>query len=242
PATGGSDPPAPPVDGRAATRARRRRALVVAGVAAVLLAATGVVALQLTGRDEPGRVPGGGGGATVAQPAAFPCGRPAPADATPVPSAPPPDGELALVTGWTWYEDPTGFRIAAPARWLRFTDGPVTCFREPDGSRVLSVTSGAAPADPVAYWESEERRLTGAGKLAGYRRVDISALDMFRGGALWECAWTNGAGDLVHTARLIVTVTPTLAYTVSWLTEEFDWQVNATYFLMIRQSFRPAAA
>ena len=94
--------------------------------------------------------------------------------------------------------------------------------------------------DPVAYWESEETRLTGGGALAGYRKVDISALDIFRGGAVWECGWQNAAGERVHTARLLANTSARSAYTVSWLTKEFDWQVNATYFLMIRQSFTPA--
>ena len=62
---------------------------------------------------------------------------------------------------------------------------------------------------------------------------------MSRSGALWECGWVTGAGDEVHSARLLLTVGAGRAYTVSWLTEEFDWQVDATYFLMIRQSFRP---
>ncbi|MEH0822594.1 MULTISPECIES: serine/threonine-protein kinase [unclassified Micromonospora] len=233
---GAAVPVAPPGAAR-----RRRWGLVAAAVASALLVGAGIAAALRGDDDRAARAPGGGGGATAARPAAFPCATPAPADATPVPSVPPPAGEPALVPGWTWYEDPTGFRIAAPARWLRFADGAVTCFREPGGGRVLSVAPGVAPADPVAHWRAEERRLTGDGALPGYRLVEISRLDMFRGGALWECSWLNAAGVQVHTARLIVAVAAGRAYTVSWLTEEFDWQVNATYFLMIRQSFRPAA-
>ncbi|MGK5441512.1 serine/threonine-protein kinase [Micromonospora sp. URMC 105] len=237
--------PTAPVAGTAVTvvppgTARRRRwALIAAAVASALLVGAGIAAV-LRDDDRAARAPGGGGGATAARPAAFPCATPAPADATPVPSVPPPAGEPALVPGWTWYEDRTGFRIAAPARWLRFADGAATCFREPGGARMLSVAPGVAPPDPVAHWRAEERRLTGDGALPGYRRVEISRLDLFRGGALWECSWLNAAGVQVHTARLIVAVAAGRAYTVSWLTEEFDWQVNATYFLMIRQSFRPA--
>ncbi|WP_435820606.1 serine/threonine-protein kinase [Micromonospora purpureochromogenes] len=233
--------PAPVVPRRRGGARRRRPGLVGVAVASTLLVGAGIAAALRGGGDRASPSPGGGGGATTVRPVAFPCGTPAPANATPVPSVPPPTGEPALVAGWTWYEDATGFRIAAPARWLRFTDGTVTCFREPGGGRVLSVAAGVAPADPVAHWRAEERRLTGDGALPGYRRVDISRLDMFRGGALWECSWLNAAGVQVHTARLMVAVAAGRAYTVSWLTEEFDWQVNATYFLMIRQSFRPAA-
>ncbi|WP_449560111.1 serine/threonine-protein kinase [Micromonospora humidisoli] len=219
----------------------RRIVLVAVAVVGTLVAGVGTtVAL----RDGTGpSTPVGGVGTAAARPAAFPCAAPAPADAAPVRSAPPPPGErFGLVAGWTWYADPDGFRIAAPAGWLRYTDGPVTCLREPGGPRVLSIAPGVAPADPVAHWRAEERRLTDDGRLTGYRRVDISALDMYRGGALWECEWTGPTGARLHTARLLVRVAPQRAYTVSWLTEQFDWQVNATYFLMIRQSFRPAAA
>ncbi|MEV6798972.1 protein kinase [Micromonospora rifamycinica] len=225
----------------AGIRRRRRIALVAVAVAGTLLAGAGTT-LALRAGDSTPPSPGAGAGDPVARPAAFPCAAPAPANATPVRSAPPPSGErFGLVPGWTWYEDPAGFRIAAPAGWLRYTEGTVTCLREPGGPRVLSVAPGDAPADPVAHWRAEERRLTDDGRLAGYRRVEISALDMFRGGALWECEWTGPADIRLHTARLLVRVAPERAYTVSWLTDQFDWQVNATYFLMIRQSFRPAA-
>ncbi|MEU8376182.1 serine/threonine-protein kinase [Micromonospora sp. NPDC048894] len=235
-----------PVDGRtpavpvADARRRRRIALVTVAVAGALLAGVGTTLALHDGGTTPSS-PGGGAGNPVARPAAFPCAAPAPTDATPVRSAPPPAGErFGLVPGWTWYEDPTGFRIAAPAGWLHYTEGTVTCLREPGGPRVLSVAPGDAPADPVAHWQAEERRLTDDGRLTGYRRVEIVPLDMFRGGALWECEWTGATGGRLHTARLLVRVTRDRAYTVSWLTDQFDWQVNATYFLMIRQSFRPA--
>ncbi|MFE7873471.1 serine/threonine-protein kinase [Micromonospora humida] len=235
---GGDTPPLPAGTPR---RRRQRTALVAVAVAGALLAGVGAVVALRDGTG-PSSTPGGDAGTGTAGPAAFPCAAPAPADATPVRSAPPPPGErFGLVTGWTWYADPDGFRIAAPAGWLRYTDGTVTCLREPGGPRVLSVAPGVAPADPVAHWRAEERRLTDDGRLTGYRRVDISALDMFRGGALWECEWTGPTGARLHTARLLVRVAPQRAYTVSWLTDQFDWQVNATYFLMIRQSFRPAA-
>ncbi|WP_200212816.1 serine/threonine-protein kinase [Micromonospora coerulea] len=219
--------------------ARRRRWVALGAVAALLVAAGAVLALR--DRDEP--APAAGTGATpLARPAAFACATPPPAGATPVRSAPAPTGErYALIPDWTWYVDPSGFRIAAPVDWLRWADGSATCFREPGGSRVLSVGAGAVPADPVAHWRAEERRLTGSGALAGYQRVEIAPLDLYRGGAVWECGWVTGAGDKVHSARLLVSVSPTRAYTVSWLTKEFDWQVNATYFLMIRQSFRPGS-
>ncbi|MFC4017579.1 serine/threonine-protein kinase [Micromonospora sp. GCM10011542] len=234
------EPPAP-APGRPPARRRRRLFAIGGALAATALLVAAGAALALSNRDD-GRPPpsGSGGGATSARPAAFACAAP-PSAATPVPSVPPPAGaRYRLRSGWTWHDDPTGFRIAAPIGWLRWTEDAVTCFREPGASRVLSVESGPARPDPVAHWRSEEARLTEGGALAGYRKVDISALNIFEGGAVWECGWQTAAGKRVHTARLLANTSARTAYTVSWLTEEFDWQVNATYFLMIRQSFTPA--
>ena len=128
-----------------------------------------------------------------------------------------------------------------PVGWTRSTQGAVTCFREHDGARVLSVEAGPVRADPVAYWEAEEARLTtGEALLNGYLRVDISAMDIFEGGAVWECGWVNAAGEQLHSFRLLANTSAERSYTVSWLTKEFDWQVNAAYLPMIRQSFTPA--
>ncbi|MCO1597719.1 protein kinase [Micromonospora sp. RHAY321] len=239
-------PPDDPATGGPATlprSRRRRRLLALGGTATVttLLAAVGVT-LALVNRGDDRPPPSGtGGGSTTARPAAFACATPPPPAATPVPSVPPPAGaRYRLVAGWTWHDDPAGFRIAVPVAWLRWTEGAVTCFREADGPRVLSVEAGPARPDPVAYWRAEEARLTGGEALPGYRRVDISALDIFEGGAIWECGWENAAGERVHSFRLLANTSPGRAYTVSWLTKEFDWQVNATYLPMIRQSFTPA--
>ncbi|MEV4825671.1 serine/threonine-protein kinase [Micromonospora sp. NPDC049274] len=229
----------PPV-ARPVGRRGRLIALGGAATAAALLVAGGVTAVLLSRHDERTPPSGAGGGATASRPAAFACAAPPPPTATPVPSVSPPrDARYGLLEGWTWHVDPTGFRIAAPVAWARWTEGAVTCFREPNGTRVLSVEAGPPRVDPVAHWKAEEKRLVGGGALPGYRKVDISALDIFDGGALWECGWENAAGEQVHSIRLLTNTSAGRAYTVSWLTKEFDWQVNAAYFVMIRQSFTP---
>ncbi|MEV4118428.1 protein kinase [Micromonospora sp. NPDC049645] len=219
---------------------RRRRLIALGGAATALLVAGGVTLALLNRHDEQAPPSGAGGGAPTTRPAAFACASAPPLTATPVASvSPPPDAKYSLREGWTWYDDPTGFRIAAPVGWARWTEGAVTCFRKSGGSRVLSVEAGPARPDPVAYWKAEETRLTASESLPGYRKVDISAMDIFRGGAVWECAWQNARGDSLHSQRLLVNTSADRSYTVSWLTEEFDWQVNAAYLPMIRQSFTP---
>ncbi|WP_309227465.1 serine/threonine-protein kinase [Micromonospora thermarum] len=225
--------------GRLTRVARRRRSWIVVGAVFLMLATLGIGPALVTGdggRPDPGA--GSGGGVAPERPAAFACATPPPG-AAPVPSMPPPTGALRLVRGWTWHVDPEGWRIAAPVAWLRWTEGTVTCFREPGGVRMLSVEAGPRRPDPVGWWRAEEQRLTGDGLLTDYRRFQIAPLDMFDGAAVWECAWANAAGVRVHTARLLLNVPTGRAYTVSWLTTEFDWAVNNAYLLMIRQSFTP---
>ncbi|WP_433649912.1 protein kinase domain-containing protein [Micromonospora zamorensis] len=240
-------PDHPPTSaGPPASRPRRRRRHLIAlgGAATALLVAGGVTVGLVYRNDERTPPSGSGGGASSARPAAFACATPPPPPptSTPVASvAPPTEARYRLRDGWTWHDDPTGFRIAAPVGWARWTEGSVTCFRETGGARVLSVESGPVRADPVAYWKTEEARLTGGdGLLPGYRKVDISAMDIFEGGAVWECGWENAAGEQVHSFRLLANTSAERSYTVSWLTKEFDWQVNAAYLPMIRQSFTPA--
>ncbi|MEU7919211.1 serine/threonine-protein kinase [Micromonospora zamorensis] len=244
--TAGAPDHPPTSAGRPASRPRRhrRRLIALGGAATALLVAGGVTAGLVYRNDERTPPSGSGGGASSARPAAFACATPPPPPptSTPVASvAPPTEARYRLRDGWTWHDDPTGFRIAAPVGWARWTEGSVTCFRETGGARVLSVESGPVRADPVAYWKAEEARLTtGDGLLPGYRKVDISAMDIFEGGAVWECGWENAAGEQVHSFRLLANTSAERSYTVSWLTKEFDWQVNAAYLPMIRQSFTPA--
>ncbi|MEV6374923.1 serine/threonine-protein kinase [Micromonospora musae] len=234
--------PAPPVRRGPVRRAGRGRRVALGVAAMAVLLSTVGAAVALTDRARRPAEPSGGGAAAspTAPAAAFACASAPPPAARPVVSMPPPTGaRFRLVPGWTWHTDPGGFRIAAPVDWLNWTEDAVTCFREPGGTRVLSVEWSAARADPAHWWRTEERRLTGGGSLPGYRRVDISPMDIFAGGAIWECVWLNAAGERMHTARLFANTSAERAYTVSWLTKEFDWQVNATYFAMIRQSFAP---
>ncbi|GAB3154536.1 serine/threonine-protein kinase [Micromonospora sonneratiae] len=204
------------------------------------------------GRDSPGPDPTASGRqptTSARRPGPFACTAPTgPAAATPVASVPPPPGErFALVSGWTWYTDPAGgFRIAVPAGWLRFTDGTTTCFQEPEGARVLSVDASVPPADDandaVRYWHDEERRVRAGGGMSDYQQIGITPIDFYRGGAEWECRWTGARGEPVHTVRLLFSTSATRAYAVSWLTREFDWQVNRAYLPMLRQSFRPTTS
>jgi eukaryotic-like serine/threonine-protein kinase len=218
--------------------------LATAGTLAVLTGVgTGLVLWNQRGDGTPSDV-AGSQRPTVQVPAAFPCAPP-PKESSTVTAAPhPPDERFGLIENWTWYTDPSGFRIAVPIGWRRYADGPVTCFREPVNgtARMLSVDpTTPATSDGEAYWLAEERRLLKRGVLTGYEQVAIGPLDIGAGGATWECRWTNALGDRVQTARMLINTSSRRAYTVSWLTREFDWGVNQSYLRMLQTSFRPAA-
>ncbi|AVT40483.1 hypothetical protein C6W10_33045 [Plantactinospora sp. BB1] len=237
------DRPEPP------DRRRRRRRLGgpvsrigATALALTLLAGLGtVLALRAKRAGEaPPEASGSRPAAKVGR--AFPCAPP-PEQTVPVTPAPrPPDERFGLVEHWTWYTDAAGFRIAVPVGWRRYTDGRVVCFREPvvgTGRMITIDPSTPATPDGERYWLAEERRLIGAGLLAGYEQVDIAPLDIRGGGAIWECRWTNAHGVRVQAARMLINTSAGRAYTVSWLTREFDWGVNQSYLRMVQTSFRP---
>ncbi|MFK3985672.1 serine/threonine-protein kinase [Micromonospora sp. NPDC050397] len=233
----------------AMTDDRRRpgwRVTTAIGVGFVLVALLGTALTVQAWRDMTQAAPNPAGvtGGTSPAPApgpAFPCSAPAESAVRVAEAAPPAGERYALVPGWTWYTDPSGFRIAAPVGWRVFTERGVVCFQEPDGPRVLSVDPSTVPTvDAEAYWRAEEARLTRGGALPGYSLVNIGPLDFHRGGAEWECRWTNAAGRQVHTLRMLFRTSADRAYTIAWLTPEFDWQVNQVYLPMLRLSFHPA--
>ncbi|MFB9239193.1 protein kinase [Plantactinospora siamensis] len=252
---GSTDPGRPP-DGSGARRRRAWALVLAAGVAVlVVLAAAALLLPRLADRNRgggPGASPTGPAGnpnptgpagspsaSGAARPAAFPCGGAVPAAAAPVTPGPRPTGEpFALTPGWTWYVDAAGYRIATPTGWLHYTDGAVACFREPDGARVLSVDPDTPPtARPDQYFTAQERRLTGAGSVPHYQRVVIQRIDYYAG-AEWECRWTNAKGVPVHSYRMLAN-SGGRAFTIGWLTREFDWPGDQANLLMLRQSFRP---
>ncbi|MEO3818700.1 protein kinase [Plantactinospora sp. B24E8] len=228
-------------------RPRRFWRILALALTCTVLAALGAglaVRAQRGGEALPGPTSSPTPPAGPTGPAAFPCGRP-PGQSVAVTSAPrPPEERFGLIENWTWYTDPSGFRIAVPIGWQRYTDGTVVCFREPvDGTaRLLSVDPATPPTrNAEAYWRAEEHRLLVRGVLTGYEQVEIGPLDLREGGAVWECRWTDPRGERVQAVRMLINTSNRRAYTVSWLTREFDWGVNQSYLRMLQTSFRPSA-
>jgi tRNA A-37 threonylcarbamoyl transferase component Bud32 len=174
------------------------------------------------------------------------CDRPSDKDLrrTPLPGAyrtPPGDG-LALLPGWSYHRDETGFVVAVPDGWTYQRVGTTVCFGEPAGTRVLSIDTARKPsADPVLACRREAQRLREAGALPGYAEVGIARVPYQARAADWEYRYRDDAGDQMHAATRWFT-SGGKAYALGWVTREFDWQVNRSILVMIRTSFGSAAA
>ncbi|MFI7430638.1 protein kinase [Micromonospora sp. NPDC049836] len=233
----------------------RRQALVrrwaLAAGALVLAVAAGVgTALAVT--DEPDRRaeaptgtpsgepwqrgPGLPDGHGAPPPPPFPCVRPDPAGepVTAGKSSPGTDGELP--PGWVWYANAT-FRVAVPAGWRYLRSGNTTCFQDPVTNRILGVEPYVGGTDPVEELRSAERDLVGGGRLPGYERVRLAAVD---GGAEWECRWSAPYGERLHALRALPRDGGT--WTLGWTTSDRDWAAAGAQLAVIRRSFRPGGA
>jgi tRNA A-37 threonylcarbamoyl transferase component Bud32 len=258
--------PAAPHPGDAAPGRRPQRfRLVLAGVAlAAVLGGGGLFVGWLTQRDSPAAPPVADGQPTSAPTSALSsaptsalspspsadgaaggfspvaCAAPAPAGLprTPVPGTPGKlPGGYALPPQWSYHADASGFFIAVPDGWTYQKIGATLCFREPGGTRVLSLDTARKPsADPVAACRAEARRLTAAGVLPGYSEVAISRVPYVPKAADWEYRYADADGTPLHaTTRWFAS--GGRAYALGWVTREFDWQTNRSYLTMIQASF-----
>jgi hypothetical protein len=143
---------------------------------------------------------------------------------------------LALLPGWVWHQDVTGFRIAAPQFWNYSRDDSLVYFREPGGERMLTV-GGWKPASPdlVAAWKTEE---VDTAHVAGYKRLRIETVTCpFEACAEWEYTYTGTDGAQVKTINRGIRTAAGRTYVIMWRTKIFDWQINQSNYLLILASF-----
>ncbi|MBB5825519.1 serine/threonine-protein kinase [Micromonospora carbonacea] len=242
--------PAGPAD--AVAPAGRRWPLAVSGVVIVLLVAHTVVFALFrphTGREaSPPATPGAGPGPSAAgpmlpplvtgvPPPPFPCLRPYPFGVPPPTVAPAPDDPLRPPSGWSWYADPAGFRLAVPPGWRQYRDGSAVCFQDPSARRILTV----APADdraaaPLDQLRANERRAQEAGALPRYERIRLA--EAAGRGAEWECAWDAPLGARLRGAQLIPF--GARSWSLAWSGPEEEWDAGAAERETMRSSFRVA--
>ena len=131
--------------------------------------------------------------------------------------------------------------MAVPDGWTYRKVGTTWCFKDPDGVRLLTVDPArTAGADPVAACLAEERKLTGAGLLPAYRKIEMEPVAYYGRAADWEYTYTNAAGTLMH-AGVRWFSAGDRAYAVGWVTREFDWTTSRAHLLLVRSSFAPGS-
>jgi hypothetical protein len=139
----------------------------------------------------------------------------------------------ALVAGWVWYQDPTGYRIAVPGGWTAYGGPGGMCFRDTGDNRWLGVSQWTGGGDPVAHVRSRVQEL----RPPGYQEVHIAPVQYYQGGADWEFQYDAPIRGRMHGVVRDFLVAPGLGYTVSWCTTEFDWSVNLDNFRLVMASF-----
>ncbi|GIF59487.1 serine/threonine-protein kinase [Asanoa iriomotensis] len=224
-------------------RFRRRTLVAAAGTLVAVLAAGSAWALNRD--DNEATVAGPTPAASTEQVAAgrgggvLPCQNPRNAVTDQVEVAPVPDGErFALLSAFTWYTAPAGYRLPAPVGWRAYTEaGGTTCLYDSNMERMMSVEAlPAAVPDPVAYWTrtAEEEQLTGA--LVGYADATITRSQVFDGGGEWEYEFTPANAKPQRAIRILYNHGGR-AYVITWTCPKLDW--NANWLPTIRLGFRP---
>jgi hypothetical protein len=222
----------PGIAGRSrAAQLRRRWLWVAAGAVLLILGAAIPVAVRLDdirrpstadAADKPAAVGTGSVGAV------------APATSAPVvvPAAPPADPD-ALPNGFTWWQHPTGFRIAIPAKWEMIPEaGGNVFFCDPRAPLTLRAHPwNRSDPDPTAALVAEEARAN----LPGYQRIRIEALPQ-GSGTEWEYTYAGSRGRLHGIERGFVVFGR--AYLIQWRTPDVDWAGNLTRWGVINGSFR----
>jgi hypothetical protein len=165
----------------------------------------------------------------------------APAGPAAPPRSPGPPPAVAPQPGFTWYVDPSGFRITLPDGWQAQHIGSAVCFRPPGGSGTLAVDQWQpAGLNLVAYWEERERELTGT---AGYSRLQLEVVGNFqRAAADWQFTYKDRNGDTIHVIARAMVFPTGPAYSVYWSVPEVNWGAEplAQFAIMSGSGFRPA--
>ena len=235
---------APPGNGRLAQPSpprRHRPWLVVLGAtgAALLAAALSVVVATTTGGPRPTAVAPTPSATSAASAVTDPfLGGPVCPTANPTvlhPASRQPTWP-ALIEGWVWYQDPSGYRIAVPGDWQAYQGSEGMCFRDNGDGRWLGVTTWTAGGDALGHLTQRKQDLL-TGPPSGYQSIDTVSVPYYRGGADWEFRFTDRSGMRMHGVVRDFLVAPGQGYTIAWSTREFDWTTNLDNFRLVVASF-----
>ncbi|MEV0721101.1 hypothetical protein, partial [Asanoa sp. NPDC050611] len=152
----------------------------------------------------------------------------------------PPSERFDLLSAFTWYTAPAGYRLPAPIGWRVYTEqGGTTCLYDSNMDRLMSVEElPAAVPDPVAHWTRTAEEQQRDGTLVGYAEATVTRSQLFDGGAEWEYEFTPVNAEPQRAIRVLYNVAGR-AYVITWTCPKLDW--NTAWLPTIKLGFRPPA-
>ena len=144
-------------------------------------------------------------------------------------------GEFDLLTGWTYFRDPSGFRVAVPQTWRMSRIGDLLCFRDPSSPRAIGVLDhGRISGDPLQLLADGERTWRDAAGLAEYRRLSLTDMHFDEGAA--DLEYTYGDGESLHGMTRMMRMDGRV-FSLYWLTTDFNWSAERTLLEFLQPSF-----
>jgi hypothetical protein len=145
-------------------------------------------------------------------------------------------GEFGLLAGWTYFRDPSGYRIAVPQAWRMSRIGTLQCFRDPSSPRAIAVLDqGRRDGDPAELLADGERAWREEAQLTDYRRLGIANAHYDEGAADLEYTYRVD-GMALHGTNRMLRIDGRL-FTLFWLTTDFSWSSDQALLDFLRPSF-----
>jgi hypothetical protein len=156
-------------------------------------------------------------------------------------------GEFGLLTGWTYFRDPSGFRVAVPQGWRMSRIGGVStagsassagllCFRDPSSPRAIAVLEhGRISGDPLHLLADGEQAWRDRAQLTDYRRLGLTDAHYDEGAADLEYTYRGGDAVLHGTNRMLRL--DGRVFTLCWLTTDFTWTADRALLDFLQPSF-----
>ncbi len=151
-------------------------------------------------------------------------------------SGPARPGEFGLLAGWTWFRDPSGFRLAVPQAWRMSRIGELRCFRDPNSPGAIGVLDhGRVSGDPLQLLADGERAWRDEAGISEYRRLSLTDAQYDEGAADLEYTYRDGEVVLHGMSRMLRL--DGRVFTLFWLTTDFKWSADRTLLEMLQPSF-----
>ncbi|MEU4563369.1 serine/threonine-protein kinase [Actinoplanes sp. NPDC023936] len=147
--------------------------------------------------------------------------------------SPPSPAATVLPEDFSWWTDPSGFRVAVPDGWKPdpLADGVVS-FADPIGEASLRISRWqGSTRDMVAGLLAEERDIA----FPAYRRLRIEALPS-AGGAVWEYTFLNPDAVVMRGLHRVVE-SGAEAYLIEWRTARDAWIGALPQLTVVLSSF-----